>query len=141
MNREIQPVWWPYHILFYDGDCGFCNSWVQWVLKHDRKDKFRFASLQSELGQCFLKERGMKKENFDTVILWKPGAYYVTKSEAILKVAQLLGGKYQLLQIGKIIPKSITDPVYSWIAKRRKKLKPLACEMLSESDRKKMIGD
>lgn len=140
MNTHEQPDWWRYNILFYDGDCGFCNSWVQWVLKNDRKDQFRFAALQSEMGQRFLKERGMKTHDFDTVVLWKPSEYYVLKSEAILKTAQLMGGKYHLLRIGKIFPKSFSDLVYNWIARRRKTLKPIACEIPTVEERKKIIS-
>lgn len=71
------------HIVFFDGDCGVCNFWVQWILERDTKDKFLFASLQSKYGQKFLSERGLDTKQFNTIYLWKPDDYYLIKSKAI----------------------------------------------------------
>ena len=45
------------YFVLYDGECGFCNFWVHWILKKDTKNNFLFASLQSDFGQQFLNER------------------------------------------------------------------------------------
>ena len=78
------------YYVFYDGDCGFCNYWVQWILKNDRKDHFRFAALQSDFGQKFLKERRLESNEFNTIYLWKPNEFYLLKSQAIVKIARIL---------------------------------------------------
>ena len=88
--------------VFYDGDCGFCNFWVQWILNNDKKDKFLFASLQGNFGQIFLKERNLETKNFNTIYLWKPEDYYLEKSSAIIKIAENLGGKYRLSTLIRI---------------------------------------
>jgi predicted DCC family thiol-disulfide oxidoreductase YuxK len=88
------------HIVFFDGDCGVCNFWVQWILKRDKKDRFLFASLQSDFGQQFLTERKLNTEVFNTLYLWKPNHYYLEKSKAVLQIAHLLGGIYKLSAIG-----------------------------------------
>ncbi|NHW59559.1 DUF393 domain-containing protein, partial [Escherichia coli] len=89
--------------LFYDGDCGVCNRWVQWVLKNDKNDNFRFVALQSSFGQSFLKDRNLPTSNFSTLYLWKPNAFYLTKSDAVIKIGRVLGGKFRLLNIGKAV--------------------------------------
>ena len=125
--------------VFYDGDCGFCNYWVQWILRRDQKDLFLFASLQSNFGQNFLKSRGLENKIFNTLILWSPEKYYLTKSEALLKIAKLLGGKYQILASMNILPLFLTNFFYDKISKNRHKNKIKNCSMPTEKERQKMI--
>ncbi len=125
--------------VFYDGDCGFCNYWVQWILRRDQKDLFLFASLQSDFGQHFLKSRGLENKTFNTLILWSPEKYYLTKSEAILKIAKLLGGKYQILANMNIFPLFLTNFFYDKISKNRHKIKIKNCSLPTEKERQKMI--
>jgi len=127
------------HIIFYDGDCGFCNFWVQWILKRDHKNHFLFAALQSTLGQQFLRERHLETENFDSIYLWKPHSYYLKKSDAAIKIGQLLGGIYQASVAGRILPLWIRDGIYEAIAKRRKNLMTQQCLIPTAEERKKFI--
>lgn len=93
------------YYVFYDGDCGFCNYWVSWILKNDHKNQFLFSALQSDFGQKFLKERGLERKQFNTLYLWKPGEFYLIKSEAVSQIAKILGGKYALLSYLNIFPR------------------------------------
>lgn len=127
------------YYVFYDGDCGFCNHWVQWILKNDKKDFFLFAALQSEFGQRFLKERNLENKNFNTIYLWKPNSFYLVKSEAILQIAKIIGGKYALLANFKIFPTFFSDIIYNQIAKRRLKLAGKNCLLPTPEERKKFI--
>lgn len=127
------------HIIFYDGDCGFCNFSVQWILKRDRKDQFLFAALQSKLGQEFLTERHLETKDLDSIYLWKPESYYLKKSDAAIKIGQLLSGIYQISVAGKILPLSVRDNIYDYIAKRRKSLMTGQCLIPTAEERKKFI--
>lgn len=127
------------YYIFYDGDCGFCDYWVHWILKRDHNDYFRFASLQSEFGQNFLVERGLKSSDFDTMILWKPSSFYLTKSEAIFSILNILGGVYKILSFAQYLPKFLSDSVYSFIASKRKSIKMKNCELPTEQERKKFV--
>lgn len=80
------------NIVLYDGDCGFCNFWVQWILKRDRKGRFRFAPLQSGYGQEYLRSRGLPAENFSTLYFLKNGRRY-TKMYAVIEIGRTLGGR------------------------------------------------
>ena len=128
-----------YYVL-YDGDCGFCNHWVQWILKNDRKDMFRFAALQSDFGQKFLKERGLRNKNFDTLYLWKPEEFYLVKSQAVAKIAKLLGGKYTFLSYLNFLPTFLSDKIYDFIAARRTRLANAHCLLPSEEEKKKFVS-
>ena len=127
------------YYVFYDGECGFCNFWVQWILNNDKKDQFLFAALQSDFGQKFLKDRGLKSDDFDTIYLWKPDAFYLTKSDAILKIANTIGGIYNLATILKIFPKFTRDIGYNLISKNRKKLMEQECLLPTPEQRKKFV--
>ncbi|MBP7174514.1 MAG: DUF393 domain-containing protein [Cloacibacterium sp.] len=133
---EINPN--KYYIL-YDGDCSFCNRWVQWILRRDKKDRFLFASLQSKFGQNFLIDRNLERKHFNTLYLYKPNQFYYTQSDAVLRIAGLLGGKYTLVAQLRIFPRFLRDALYHQIAKNREKLVSQHCNILSEKDKEKFI--
>ncbi|WP_312298293.1 DCC1-like thiol-disulfide oxidoreductase family protein [Chryseobacterium sp.] len=132
-------IWEKKHIVFFDGDCGVCNFWVQWILERDRKDQFMFASLQSEFGQQFLFERGLNTKEFNTMYLWKPGRYYLIKSQAVLAIANILGGIYKLSAVGKILPSFLRDKAYDMISRNRMKLANQKCYLPDQHQKKKFI--
>ncbi|WP_226065399.1 thiol-disulfide oxidoreductase DCC family protein [Kaistella polysaccharea] len=127
------------YYIFYDGECGFCNFWVHWILKRDNKDHFLFASLQSDFGQKFLQERNLELKDLDTLYLWKPDQYYLQKSHAVFKITEIIGGLYQFISILRFLPTGITDFLYDQVAENRKKLATQACEIPTPEERKKFI--
>lgn len=98
-----------------------CNIAVQFVIKHDKKDLFRFVALQSDLGQKITKHIGVDTQNIDSIILYEPGIAYYVKSEAALKIAKHLSGALSLLSVFKILPAALSDSIYDYIAKNRYK--------------------
>lgn len=106
-------------IILFDGVCNLCNSSVQFVIKHDTKDIFRFVSLQSDLGIKILKHIGVNPELTDSVVLYEPGKAYYYKAEAALHIIDEFGGLYSLLSLIKIFPKFISNWAYDYIAKNR----------------------
>lgn len=108
-------------IILFDGVCNLCNSSVQFVIKHDKKDVFRFVALQSDLGQEILEHIGINPKNIDSIILYEPGVAYYYKSKAALEIAKNLGGFWHFGTIFKIIPTGIRDQLYDYIAKNRYK--------------------
>ncbi|MGO4710920.1 thiol-disulfide oxidoreductase DCC family protein [Chryseobacterium sp. 2TAF14] len=135
----MPEIWEQKHIVFFDGECGVCNFWVQWILERDKNDQFMFASLQSDFGQKFLSERGLETKQFNTLYLWKPYQYYLIKSKAVLKIANLLGGIYNLSVIGRLIPTFISDKIYNKISENRMKLSAQKCFLPDQHQKKKFI--
>jgi predicted DCC family thiol-disulfide oxidoreductase YuxK len=127
------------YVVFYDGDCGFCNFWVGWILKNDHKDRFLFSALQSPFGQNFLKERNLELQNLSTLYLFSPGKFYLKKSTAVLKIATILGGKFSAMEVFKIIPTFLSDLVYDLIAKNRQKISSAKCYLPTREEREKFI--
>ena len=108
-------------IILFDGVCNLCNSSVQYVIKRDKGNVYRFAALQSEIGKKLAEERGIDTSQVDSIILIEPGVAYYTKSTAALKIAQSFGGVWQLASVFEWIPEKIRDWVYDYIAKNRYK--------------------
>lgn len=109
-----------YKIILFDGVCNLCNSSVNFIIDHDRKNIFRFASLQSDSGQVLLKKFGLNNVSFDSIILIDKEKYF-TRSSAVLKIAKDFPGFWKLLYIFNIIPPAIRDLLYDIIAENRYK--------------------
>jgi len=108
-------------IILFDGVCNLCDSAIQFVIKRDKKDVFRFVTLQSDLGQEIIKHIGINPLNIDSVILYEPGIAYYYKSSAALQIAKNLGGFFHFGTLFKIIPTGISNQLYDYIAKNRYK--------------------
>ncbi|MEX0275573.1 MAG: thiol-disulfide oxidoreductase DCC family protein [Flavobacteriaceae bacterium] len=106
-------------IILFDGVCNLCNGVVQLVIKKDTKDVFRFASLQSDIGQQLIKERHIDTAKVDSIILIQPGIAYYTKSSAALEIARHLGPFYRMFVVFKGLPRGIRDIVYDFTARNR----------------------
>ena len=110
------------NIILFDGLCNLCSSSVQFVIKHDPKAVYKFASLQSEVGQKLLLDNGFSitDNNFSSFILLENNKIY-TESTAALRVARNLNGLLPILYCTIIIPSFIRNAVYKFISKNRYK--------------------
>ena len=106
-------------IILFDGVCNLCDSAVQFVIKYDSKDVFRFVALQSDLGLEILKHIGINPANIDSIILYEPGIAYYYKSDAALQIAKNLGGFFHFGPVFRIFPTRIRNQLYDYIAKNR----------------------
>lgn len=108
-------------IILFDGVCNLCDSLVQYVIKKDKKDVFRFVSLQSELGQTILNHIGINPNHIDSIILYEPGISYYYKAEAAFRIAKILGKIFTLTTIFRLLPSRFSNLMYDYVAKNRYK--------------------
>lgn len=108
-------------VILFDGVCNLCCGWVQFLIRHDKKSVFRFASLQSKAGIDLCESFNIDTKKMDTVIYIKEGSYY-TESAAVFRIINDMGGVWKVFLTFSIIPKAITDFVYRQIAARRYKI-------------------
>jgi predicted DCC family thiol-disulfide oxidoreductase YuxK len=106
-------------IILFDGLCNLCDASVQFLIKKDTKDVFRFVSLQSKLGKELLSKLPIAIQQMDSIILYESEALFYYKSKAIFQIIKSLGGLFNLLLIFKLLPYSICDVFYDYIAKNR----------------------
>ena len=103
-------------IIFFDGHCMLCNHTVDIVLKLDRKQRLKFASLQSELAKKILPKQPGQAD--DTVIFFNDGKIFI-KSTAILNIAGYLGFPYTASRIFYLLPRPVRDWFYDFISRHR----------------------
>jgi predicted DCC family thiol-disulfide oxidoreductase YuxK len=106
-------------VLLFDGVCNLCNHAVQYVIKHDSRKRFLFASLQSHSGREIITAyTALGNTMPDSMVLFYKGKYY-TRSGAALRSAWLTGGFTAMLAVGLIVPPFIRNIVYDWVAAHR----------------------
>ena len=106
-------------VIMFDGDCNFCDSSVQFILKRDPKEKFYFTALQSGAGQSLLTKHNVSAEIDSMILIENNRVYY--KSAAALRISRHLQGAWKLLYVFIIIPRPIRNIAYNIIAKNRYK--------------------
>ena len=132
-------------IVLYDGVCGLCNRMTQFLLKRDRTDRLRFASLQSEFAGVILKRHGRDAQDLDTVYVvqdyGEPNERLLARSDAILSLAQELGGIWSLASVAKVLPRWLRDRVYNLVARNRYRVfgKYESCMMPDPQYRQKFL--
>lgn len=127
-------------IILFDGVCNLCNASVNFVIKRDKKDVFRFAALQSEIGQEYVSKFNIDPSETDSIILIDNDKCYV-KSTAALHIIKSLSGGYPLLFGFLIVPAFFRNWVYDYVAKNRYKWygKKESCMVPTEELKKKFL--
>ncbi|MCB4808349.1 DUF393 domain-containing protein [Tamlana sp. 62-3] len=108
-------------LILFDGVCNLCDSSVQYIIKHDKRDVFLFAPLQSDIGKQIINLFEIDTNKTDSILLYTPNKGIEYKSTAALKIASNLGFPQNVMSIFLIIPTFIRNAVYDFIAKNRYK--------------------
>jgi predicted DCC family thiol-disulfide oxidoreductase YuxK len=111
-------------IILYDGVCGLCNRLVQFLLKHDKAGRLRFAALQSDFAEKVLGRHGIDAKDLDTVQVIEnydqPGERVLQRSDAILRAGRELGGFWAASSsVARVVPRGLRDLVYRFVATNR----------------------
>lgn len=114
----------PHPIILYDRVCGLCDRFIQFVLKRDERDLFRFASLQSELAARVLRGYTINPQQLDTVYVvvnfQEPDQKLLSRSEAAIFVLQQLRGTWPAAaRVLRILPRRMRDAAYNLVARNR----------------------
>ena len=111
------------HLILYDGVCGLCSRLLQFLLRHDRRRVFSFASLQSAVGRSIVERSGgnpAELTSFYVVADYRTAASRVfTRSDAVLFVAGALGRPWKAAQVMRFVPSAIRDRAYDVVVRNR----------------------
>ena len=108
-------------LILFDGVCNFCNAAVQMVIEIDKQKIFKFAAIQSELGQKLYRQHGLDPVDIQT-LMFVDGDLVLTKSDAVLAVLARLDGGWQLLGAFRAMPQPLRDWAYTEFARQRFRL-------------------
>ena len=130
-----------HHYIIYDGVCVFCNYWVNWLIKRDQKDLFRFIPLQTKLGQTLLSERNISSDKIESIVYIQPEKAYFLKSDAILNLLRELTYWKSFALVLSVFPRVIRDFFYDLIAAHRYTLfgRHQQCEIPPPTTRQKFL--
>ncbi|MBD3108814.1 DUF393 domain-containing protein [Bacillus sp. AGMB 02131] len=106
-------------IILFDGDCNFCNKSINFIIKRDSKNLFKFARLQGVIGKSLLNQHNLKSDLSSLILIDNKKVY--DKSSAVLNILKSLGSFYALLYLFIFVPKPLRDFLYSLFAKYRYK--------------------
>lgn len=105
-------------VVLFDGVCKLCNGWARFLIKHDRRQVFRLAPIQSNEGQAILKWFGLPRDDYRTLYLIEGKRCY-QRSAAVIRVLARLPPPWKLLALGWIIPAPLRNGCYDWVARHR----------------------
>ena len=105
-------------IILFDGVCNLCNGAVRFFIKHDRRQRLRFTSLQSESGRCVLEKHGLPDDHLSSIVFVE-GENSHLNSSAFLRACRHLRFPWYAATVFLLIPRPIRDLIYKWIARNR----------------------
>lgn len=132
-------------LVLYDGVCGLCNWLVAFLIRHDRRDQFRFAPLQSDVARKLLHRYDLNPADLDSVVVLADyqcaSERALTRSQAALWCVRRLGGIWRLFTIARLIPLTLREALYRSIARRRYRIfgKYDACPLPQPEDCHKFL--
>jgi len=113
----------PPRVIFYDGLCGFCDSWVAWILEHDSRRRFHYAALQGETAEGLhtLYPNAFPMDPNSLIYLDSSGREprMYQRSRAVFQTLTELGGPYRMIGWVRVLPAVVTDVPYRAIARIR----------------------
>lgn len=129
-----------YAVVVFDGECSFCNGWIDFLLRFDRKEVFRFAARQSETGAAFASQSGLPPGGTGSIIVVEDQRIRL-RSDAVLRMLTLLGLPFSVLGIFRLVPAALRDFVYDVIARNRKRWfgKTIQCRLPAPSELHRFI--
>ena len=127
-------------IVLFDGVCNFCNGSVNFIIERDRENYFKFAPLQSKIGEALLEKYSINKDETDSVVLIEDGKAY-TRTTAALRIAKKLNGYWSWLYGFIVVPRFLRDIFYKLFARNRYRMfgKQDACMMPTPEIRQRFL--
>lgn len=123
------------HLIIFDDSCGLCQRSVLIALNADKERRFLFAPIGGKTAKKLMKKAKLKADSFiliENIHSSRPFAWVYGRG--VLRLFWLLGGSYKVIGALFILPKICIDPIYRFIAKRRKGIgKKLSCALPRDS--------
>lgn len=107
-------------VIVFDGHCALCSGWARFVLRNDRKARYRLAPAQTALGRAIYVHYGLDPVDYETNLLLANGRLFV-KSEGTIRMFEGLGPPWSLAAVVRVLPLPWRDALYGVMARNRLK--------------------
>lgn len=108
----------PRPIIVFDAVCVLCSANARFVLRHDKRGHFLLAAMQGEVGSDLFRRHGIDPADPETLIL-VDGDRLLRDSDAVLAIYAALGWPWRAAAVLRLVPRSLRDPLYRWVARNR----------------------
>jgi predicted DCC family thiol-disulfide oxidoreductase YuxK len=105
-------------LIVFDGDCVLCSANARFVLRNDRRRRFRLTTAQSPLGAALYRHFGLRSDEEGTILVLE-GGRLLTDSDAAIAIPAGLGWPWRIAAAARILPRPLRDSLYAWVARNR----------------------
>jgi predicted DCC family thiol-disulfide oxidoreductase YuxK len=105
-------------VIIFDGNCVLCSWFARFILREDRSGRFRLLAAQSALGTALYRHFSLDPIQYETYILLENGNAFL-RSEAAIRIFETLGMPWRAAALGRLLPLSVRDALYNFIARNR----------------------
>ena len=126
-------------MIFFDGVCGFCNRFVDFVIWADLRREILFSPVQGETSVKFSLYQDQPPREWKIAYVDEKGLY--EGADAILLVLKRLGGLWRLPALLIYIPRPVKDYFYGVISRNRYSIfgKRGTCRVPSPEERERFL--
>jgi predicted DCC family thiol-disulfide oxidoreductase YuxK len=137
-------------LVVYDGFCGLCNASIQWLIRHDRNDRLRFAPSHAPAVAALLAAYPQQEPSGDpgsVLVVRHPfsaNPQVLVRSRAVLAALRELPAPWPAISIVlSLVPAILADPLYRLIARSRYRIwgRLDACPLPTPGQRPHFISD
>ena len=139
--NDVVKLSYERSVVIFDGECKFCSSSVNFIIKRDPRGHFRFLPRQSEAGEEVLKIFYPNNDFPDSLILIQNGEVFV-RSCSLFRICRRLKSPLSHLYKLRFIPAFFLDPFYILLAKNRHRISggKQKCMLPTGDIRKRFLG-
>jgi predicted DCC family thiol-disulfide oxidoreductase YuxK len=128
-------------LIVFDGECVFCSAWVQFALKHDKAERYRFLAAQTPLGEALYRHYGLDDRDYETNILIEDGRAFF-KSDGSIRMVAGLGAPWSAVKVFRLLPHGLADRLYEFVARNRLRIagRRATCFVPTAAQRGRFLG-
>lgn len=128
-------------LIVFDGECVFCSAWVQFALKHDKAERYRFLAAQTPLGEALYRHYGLDERDYETNILVENGRAFF-KSDGSIRMVAGLGAPWSAVRVFRLLPRKLADRLYEFVARNRLRIagRRATCYVPTPEQRGRFLG-
>jgi predicted DCC family thiol-disulfide oxidoreductase YuxK len=126
-------------VIFFDGVCGFCNRFVDFVMWADSSAEIFFSPVQGKTAVEFSLQQNKPPREWKIAYVDEKGVY--EGADAVLLVLGRLGGIWKLSALFIHLPRSLKDCFYGVISRNRYRIfgKRDTCRVPSPEERERFL--
>lgn len=125
-------------ILFFDGVCGLCSEFVDFLFAEDSGGVFQVATLQGDTAKKRLESSDIEELNSLVVLI--NGTPH-RRSQAVIHILSRIGGLWSLARVFCVLPPALLDKIYDFVAHRRYKIfgQKDTCRLPTPEERRRFL--